>query len=245
MVNERDYLVEDLAYSIPATLLEAMATDQRDLVRGLTAMANTMWQITNPAVRLVELIAEARRKDEQYLYDLYSEVMNSIRGTEIVEDFLVWELLTSVHDQDGQLRYAVPNFWDDFVNPDDTDTPDLGIESIGRLLGLCSLARHAEERAAIGLSSYRPIVMLLRRAGELQGSLDRSQAERLFTDNAGGDAGRKWYDLLHADTERVRPQRLFVDAIGDTLIVNSDAIRVITLIRERTDERFRQLGIGP
>ena len=245
MVNERDYLVEDLANSIPATLREAMVTGQRDLVRGLTAMANTMWQITNPAVRLAELIAEARRKDELYLYDLYNEVMNSIRGREIVDDFEVWGLLTSEQDDDGERRYVVPEFWDDFVNPNDADAPDMGIESIGRLLGLCSLARHAEERQAIGLSSYTPIITLLHRVATLGGSIGRDEAEQLFTRNAGGDAGRKWFDLLHADGERVTVQRLFVDARGDTLIVNPDAIRVITLIRERTNERFRELGLGP
>ena len=242
MVSERDYLAEELAYSIPATLRDAMATGQRDLVRGLTAMANTMWQITNPAVRLVELIAEARRKDEQYLYDLHNEVMNSIRGREIVDDFEVWELLTSEQDDDGEWRYAVPEFWDSFVNPDNANAPDMGIESIGRLLGLCSLARHAEERVAIGLSSYRPVRTLLNKVEELGGSIDRNQAESLFNRDAGGDAGRKWQDLLHADGERVTGQRLFVDARGDTLIVNPDAIRVISLIRERTNQRFLELG---
>ncbi len=242
MDDERDYLAEELGYSIPTTLRDAMATGQRDLVRGLTAMANTMWQITNPPVRLVELIAEARRNDERYLYELHIEVMNSIRGQEIVDDFVAWELLALEQDPDGESRYAVPEFWDDFVNPDDADAPDMGIESIGRLLGLCSLGRHADERVAIGLSSYRPVVTLLNRARELGGSIDREQAERLFNRDAGSDAGRKWQDLIHADAERVTGQRLFADTRGDTLIVNPDSIRVVTLIRERTNQRFLDLG---
>ena len=243
MVNERDYLVEDLANSIPVTLLDAMATGQRDIVRGLTAMANTMWQITNPVVRLVELIAEARRRDERYLFDVHNEVMNSIRGQEIVEDFMAWGFLSLEIDDDGEPRYTVPGFWDDFVNPDDAGAPDMGIESIGRLLGLCSLARHADQRLAIGISSYRPVIHLIQRVASLDGSIGRDEAERLFNRDAGQDAGRKWYDLLHADGERVLGQRLFVDATADTLIVNPDAIRAATLIRERTNESFRELEL--
>ena len=243
MLNERDYLVEDLAYSIPITLREAMLTGRRDIVRGLTAMANTMWHITNPTVRLVELIAQARRDSDRYLYDLHNQVMNSIRGREIVDDFVVWGLLTWEDDDDGIPRVAVPEFWDDFVMPQDTNAPDMGIESIGRLLGICSLAQHAEERTAIGLTSYAPIIVLLRRVERLGGSIERGQAEELFNRNAGSDSGRKWYDLLFADAERVSGQRLFVDTRGDTLVVNPDAIRVMSLIRERTDERFRERGI--
>ena len=242
---ERDYLAVELAYSIPETLREAMVTGQRDLVRGLTSMANTMWQIANPVIRLVELIAEARRNDERYLYDVHNEVMNSTRGEEIVEAFVDWELLTSEQDDDGEWRYVVPEFWDAFVNPDDAGAPDMGIESIGRLLSICSLAKHADERRAIGLSSYRPIIMLLNKAEELGGFIGRNQAKDLFERHAGNDAGRKWYDLVSADGERVTGQRLFVDTRGDTLTVNRDALRVITLIRERTNERFRELGLGP
>lgn len=239
MTSERDYLAEEMAYSVPETLLEAMTTGQRDLVRGLTAIANTVWHSTNPAFRLVQLIAEARRNGEQFLYDVHNEVMNSTRGQEIVDDFMAWEFLTSGQDDTGESRYIVPDFWDDFVNPADSDAPDMGIESIGRLLGLSSLARHADERLAIGLSSYRPIVMLLQRAIELGGSIDRVQAEEIFNRNAGGDSGRKWLDLLHADQERVVVQRLFIDVRGDSLIVNPDAIRVIEIVRGRTNERFR------
>lgn len=245
MVSERDYLSEELANSIPATLLDAMSTGQRDVVRGLTAMANTMWQITNPVVRLVELIAEARRQDERYLFDVHNEVMNSIRGQEIVEDFMAWGFLNSEIDQDGEPRYTVPVFWDDFVNPADAGAPDMGIESIGRLLGLCSLARHADQRLAIGISSYAPVIVLIQRVSELGGRINRDDAESLFNRHAGQDAGRKWYDLLHADGERILGQRLFVDTTADALIVNPDAIRAVTLIRERTNERFRALGLGP
>ena len=242
MTGEREYLAEEMAYSVPETLREAMTTGQRDLVRGLTAIANTVWHSTNPAFRLVQLIAEARRNGEQFLYDIHNEVMNSIRGQEIVDDFMAWGLLTSGQDDAGESRYVVPDFWDDFVNPADADAPDMGIESIGRLLGLSSLARHADERLAIGLSSYRPIVMLLQRAIEFGGSVDREQAEEIFNRNAGGDSGRKWLDLMHADQERVTGQRLFVDTRGDTLIANPDAIRVMEQIRERTNQRFRDLG---
>ena len=248
MVTGRDYFVVDLAYSIPETLKEAMETGQRDIVRGLTAIANIMWQTTNPTFRLVELIAEARRKDERYLYDIRNEmtnVMNSVRGSEIVSDFLAWGLLTVELDEDDEPRFVIPGFWDGFVNPDDMDSPDMGIESIGRLLGLCSLARHAEQRVAIGLSSYEPIIYLLERALKLGGTIDRSLAETLYNHHAGHDAGRKWFDLLYARAERVRGQRLFVDTSGDSLIVNPDALRVATLIRERTDELIRGRGNSP
>ncbi len=243
MVGEREHFVQQMAYTIPELLREAMDTGQRDLVRGLTAIANTMWQATNPAVRLVELIAEARKNDERFLYEVHNEVMNSVRGQEIVDDFEVWELLTRELDNDGEWRFAVPEFWDEYVIPGNVDDPDMGIESMGRLLGLCSLARHAEDRVAIGLSSYRPIVMLLLAA--LGGSIDRDEAERIFNRDAGGDSGRKWLDLLYADQERVAVQRLFVDTRGDNLIVNPDALRVVELIRERTNERLRELGQGP
>ena len=240
MVDGRDYLVEDLAYSIPQILKDAMETNQRDLVRGLTAMSNTMWQITNPPVRLVELIAEARRNDETFLYELHHQVMNSVRGEEIVGDFLAWGFLTVEKDKDDEPRFAVPDFWDEFVNPSDGDSADMGIESIGRLLGLCSLARHAEERAAIGLSSYEPILMLLQTAANNNGIIDRDEAEKLYNQNAGKDSGRKWLDLIYADRERVTGQRLFVDERGPNLIVNTEALRVTSLIRERTNERFRE-----
>jgi hypothetical protein len=249
MPSERDIYLTDLGETIPEVLRGALIAGRSDVVRGLTAVANTMWQATNPAVRLLELMAEAVREgavvSESYVYGVHIEVMNSRYGELIVQDFVDWGLLGYGRDDDGDLQFEVPAFWRPYFLPDDTSAPDLGIESLGRLLGICCRARHEDSFGMIGLSSYIPIRLIVTKAIGTDGRVAKDNAKRDFTRNTGYDGDRRWLDLLYTDGERVAGQRLFVDIADDTVIINPDAIRTMELVRNRTNDLVNQRFRGP
>lgn len=236
MVSGIDLLLTDLAESIPHVLVSAMRAREANVVRGLQAIANTIWHVTNPAVRLVELIVDAKREGERFVYrGLMEEVINSTRGREIIEDFVDWGLIEEGVDDDGDFIYVVPSFWDWFIDSHDSDAPDLGLEALGRLLGLCSLARHADRRT-VGLKNYIPVKSVTVRASRGGGAIPKDEAKGLFCRYAGYDADRRWLDLIRGQMQRVPRLRFFADAAAEPLIVNPDAIVALERVIARTNE---------
>lgn len=242
-MDATDVLITDLAESVPHVLVSAMRARETNVVRGLQAIANTIWHATNPAVRLVELVVDARREGERFVYrGLMEEVINSTRGLEIIEDFVDWGLIEEGVDDDGDFIYVAPSFWDAFIASLDSAAPDLGLEALGRLLGLCSLARHADRRT-VGLKNYIPVKSVAVRASREDGAIPKDEAKGLFCRYAGYDADRRWLDLIRGQMQRVPSLRFFADAMAEPLIVNQDAIVAIERVIDRTNWLFRERGI--
>lgn len=216
------------------------------MVRGLQAMSGAiMWHFTHAAIHLVELIVEARHEDEAIYSGELSEVMCSIRDREIVDDFIEWGLLEhEVDDEDMNERWVPLGIWDTFIDSLDKSAPDMGLQSMGRLLGLCSLAKHADRRRYTGMGYYIPVKAVAARARNQKprGAIGREEAKQVFGLYCS-NSERKWLDLVYGDKQKVTSLRYFSDMTGDKWVVNPDVIVALERIIGRTNELLRERGI--
>ena len=198
MVTGIDLEITDLADSIPHVLVNAMRGGEANIVRGLQAMSGAaMWHIVNPAIHLIELIVDARREEGIVYSGLLEDVMMSSRGDEIINDFVEWGLLEIRLDDDENEVFFAPEVWDAFIDTLDESTPDMGLESLGKLLGICSFVRHRDRRRQwrAALRRYTPIKALAVHARNQDGHVIQSDARREFTRNADWDADQRWLNL--------------------------------------------------
>ena len=234
----------DLSESIPYILVNAMRSGEANVVRGLQAMSGAIiWHFTHAAIHLVELIVEARRQDEAIYYGELADVMCSIRDREVVDDFIEWGLLEHQIDEENE-RWVPAAIWDTFIDSLDESAPDMGLQSMGRLLGLCSLAKHADRRRYRGMGYYISTKAVAARARNQDGRVGREEAKHVFGLYCRGSE-RKWLDLVYGDKQKVDSLRFFSDMTGDPWVVNRDVVVALERIIGRTNELLRERGIGP
>lgn len=235
----------DLGESIPHILINAMRNGEANVVRGLQAMSGAiMWHFTHAAIHLIELIVDARQEDGIVYSGLLEEVMCSTRGNEIINDFIEWGLLEIQTDNEFNEICIAPDIWDTFTKSLDKSAPDMGLQSMGKLLGLCSLAKHADRRRHIGMNYYRPVKAVAAKARNQKprGAIGQEDAKDVFGRYCSGSE-RKWLDLVYGDKQKVTSLRYFSDMTGDKWVVNSDVIVALERIIGRTNELLRERGI--
>jgi len=233
----------DLEESIPHILVNAMRSGEANVVRGLQALSGAiMWHYTHATIHLIELIVDARREDGIVYSGLLEQVMYSSRGNEIINDFIEWGLLEMQTDDELNEICVAPPIWDTFINSLDESAPDLGLQSMGKLLGLCSLAKHADRRRHIGMSYYRPVKAVAARARNQNGVITQEEAKDLFGRHCS-DSERKWLDLVYGDRQKVTSLRYFSDMTSDPWVVNPDVVVALERIIGRTNELLRERGI--
>lgn len=233
----------DLGESIPYILVNAMGSGEANVVRGLQAMSGAiMWHFTHAAIHLVELIVDARHEDEAIYSGELADVMCSIRGGEIVDDFIEWGLLEHQIDEELNERWVPLDIWDTFIDSLDESAPDIGLQSMGRLLGLCSLAKHADRRRYTGMGYYIAVKAVAARARNQDGRVGREEAKHVFGLYCSGSE-RKWLDLVYGDKQKVDSLRFFSDMTGDPWVVNRDVVVALERIIGRTNELLRERGI--
>ncbi|MFW6118125.1 MAG: hypothetical protein ACOC6R_01355 [Chloroflexota bacterium] len=246
MVSGTDLEITDIAESIPYVLVNAMRGGEANVVRGLQGMSGAVrWQIVNPAIHLIELIIDARREDGIVYSGLLEDIMVSTRGDEIIDDFIEWGLLEPQLDGDGNGIFVAPDIWDTFINTLDEVAPDMGLQSLGELLGICSFVRHRDRRRQWqgALKKYIPVKAVAVHARGQDGSVSESDARREFTRHSSWDADRRWLDLKYGDLQRVTSLR-FCSDWTDPLILNPDVLTALDRVIGRTNELFRERGLG-
>lgn len=246
MASGMDLETTDLAESIPYVLVNAMRGGEANVVRGLQAMSGaTIWQIVNPAIHLVELIVDARREDGIVYSGLLEDVMMSTRGDEIINDFIEWGLLEPQLDTEEDEIFVAPDIWDMFINTLDDAAPDMGLQSLGRLLGICSFVKHRARRRQWqgALKKYIPVKAVAVGARNQNGSISQSGARREFTRHAGYDADQRWLDLVYGDKQKVSSLRFFSDMSSDPWMLNPDVSVALERVIGRTNELFRERGL--
>jgi len=245
MVSGIDLLLTDLRESIPYVLVNAMRAGEANVVRGLQGMSGAiMWHVTHPAIHLIEVIVEARREDGILYTGILEDVMCSTRGDEIVNDFIEWGLLEP-DIVNGEEVFVAPDIWDTFINTLDDTAPDIGLESLGKILGICSLVMHMKghPRRPIGLKLYEPIKALAARAKSQGGTINKSEARAEFGRYSSWDVDKRWLHLTYGDRQKVSTLRFFSDMTGDSWILNPDVSVALERIIGRTNELFRERGI--
>lgn len=246
MVSGIDLEITDLAESIPYVLVNAMRGGEANVVRGIQAMSGAIrWQIVNPAIHLIELIIDARREDGIVYSGLLEDIMNSTRGDEIINDFIEWGLLEPGLDSDGNEVFVAPDIWDTFINTLDETMPDMGLHSLGELLGICSFVKHRDRRRQWhgALKKYTPVKAVAVHARNQNGSISQSDARREFTRNSSWDADQRWLDLVYGHREKVSSLRFFSDMRGDSWVLNQDVLVALERVNGRTNELFRERGL--
>jgi len=235
----------DLAKSIPYILVNAMRNREVNIVRGLLALSGAiMWHFTHASIHLVELIAKSRRQNEAIYSGELATAMYSSREREIVTDFVDWGLLEyQIYDETDE-RWVIPDIWDVYLGTLDELRPNMGLESMGKLLGICSLAKHADRRRHIGKSYYMSVKAVAVRARNLQqdGAIGQDEAEQAFCLSCS-DSERKWGHLVYGDKQKVASLRFFSDMTGDLWVVNRDVIVAIERVIGRSNELVREMGI--
>jgi len=244
MVSEVNLLITDVAESIPHVLFNAMRGGEANVVRGLQAMSGAIrWQIVNPAIHLIELIVDARREDGIVYPGLLEDIMSSTRDNEIINDFIEWRLLERQPDSDGNEIFVAPDIWDTFINTLDEAAPDMGLQSLGELLGICSFVKHQRRQWHGALKKYIPVKAVAVRARNQNGSIGQSAAREEFTRNSSWDANQQWLDLVYGHREKVSSLRFFSDMSGEPWILNPDVIVALDRVIARTNELFRERGL--
>jgi len=246
MVSGMDLEITDVAESVPYVLVNAMRGGEANVVRGLQAMSGAaMWHIVNPAIHLIELIVDARRENGIVYSGLLEDVMMSSRGDEIINDFVEWGLLDIQPDSEGNEMFVAPDIWDTFISTFDELTPDIGLESLGKLLGICSFVKHRDRRRQWhgALKRYTPVKALAVHARNQNGSVSQSDARREFTRNSSWDADQRWLNLVYGDRQKVSSLRFFSDMSSDPWILNPDVSVALERVIGRTNELFRERGL--
>lgn len=235
----------DLAESIPYTLVNAMRDGEVNVVRGLQALSGAiLWQDTHPPIHLLELIAKSRRQNQDIYSGELAALMCSIREREIVTDFVEWGLLERQIDDELNESWVIPkDIWDTCLKSLDESAPDMGLESMGRLLGICSLAKHADHRR-VGKGYYTSVKAVAVRARNLNrdGAIGEEEAAQVFGLFCS-HSERKWLDLVYRDKQKVASLRFFSDMTGGLWVVNRDVIVAMERIIGRTNELLREMGI--
>jgi len=244
-VKMLDLEVIDLGESIPHVLVNAMRSGEANVVRGLQAMSGAiMWHYAHPVIHLIEVIVDARREDGIVYSGILEDVMCSTRGDEIVNDFIEWGLLES-DIVDGEEVFVAPDIWNIFIDSLDESDPDMGLESLGKILAICSLVAHREhhQRRPIGLKLYEPVKVLAVHAMNRNGRISQSEARAEFTRYATWDADRRWLHLVYGDRQKVSTLRLFSNMTGENWILNEDVRIALQRIIGRTNELLRERGL--
>ena len=233
----------DLAESIPHILANAMRTGEANVVRGLQAMSGAiMWHSTHPAIHLIELIVDARREDGRVYSGLLEEVMCSTRGDEVINDFIEWLLLEMQTDDQLNEICVAPAIWDSFIDSLDESAPDMGLQSIGKLLGLCSLAKNVGNRRRVGVGYYSSVKALAVRCRNQGGRITPTDAKKVFSLACSGHE-RKWLDMVYGDKQKVESLRFFANMTGTNWVINQDVLVALGRVVARTNELLRERGI--
>lgn len=247
MVSGIDLILTDLEESIPDVLVNAMRSGEANVVRGIQALSGAiMWHYAHPVIHLIEVIVDARREDGIVYSGILEDVMCSTRGEEIINDFVEWGLLDIQLDNQGEEIFVAPNIWDTFVNSLDESDPDMGLESLGKILAICSLVMHREHhrRRPIGLKLYEPVKALAVHAMNNRGGrINQSEARKEFTRYTTWDADRRWLHLVYGDRQKVSTLRLFSDMTGENWILNPDVRVALQRVIGRTNELLRERGL--
>lgn len=176
---------------------------------------------------------------------LLEEVIGSTRGDEIVNDFVEWGLLDIQVDDEGEQVFVAPDIWGTFIDTLDEANPDIGLESLGKLLGICSLVKNRNRRQhrPIGLKLYIPVKAVAVRARDQDGTINQAEAREEFTRNASWDADRRWLHLVYGDKQKVGSLRFFSDMTSDPWVLNPDVSVALERVIGRTNELLRERGI--
>ena len=245
MVSGIDLLITDIEESIPYVLVDAMRGGEANVVRGLQAISGAVrWQIVNPAIHLIELIVDAKKENGIVYSGLMEDIINSTRGNEIINDFIEWGLLEPRLDSDGNKIFVAPDIWDTFINSLDEAAPDMGLQSLGELLGICSFVKHRNRRRQWqgALRRYTPVKAVVVRARSQNGTISESEARQEFTRHSSWGADQRWLNLKYGDLQRVSSLRFCTDW-ADPLIVNPDVLIAVERIIGRTNELYRERGL--
>jgi len=244
MVSGIDLILTDLEESIPDVLVNAMRSGEANVVRGIQALSCAiMWHYAHPVIHLIGVIIDARREGGIVYPGIMRDVMCSTRGVEIVDDFLEWGLL-DIDEEEG--NYFAPDIWGAFVDSLDESDPDMGLESLGKILAICSLVKHTGDRRQrpIGLKLYEPVKVLAARAmRDSEGRISQSEARAEFTRYTSWDADRRWLNLVYGDRQRVSTLRLFSDMTGENWVLNPDVRVALRRVIARTNELLRGRGL--
>jgi hypothetical protein len=233
----------DLGESIPYVLANSMRSGEANVVRGLQAMSGAiMWHSTHPAIHLIEIIIDARKTDGIVYSGLLEEVMCSTRGDEIINDFIEWGLLEMQTDDELNKICVAPDIWDTFINSLDESAPDMGLQSMGKLLGLCSLAKNIANRRRVGVGYYSSVKALAVRCRNKKEPITQAEAKRTFSLACSGPE-RKWLDLVYGDRQKVASLRFFSEMTGDRWVINPAVLVALERIVGRTNELLRERGI--
>ena len=244
MVSGTDLEITDLAESIPHVLVNAMRGGEANVVRGLQAMSGAvMWHFVHPVIHLIEVIIDAKREDGIVYPGILANAMCSTRDYEIINDFIEWGLLDIQIDAQGEEVFVAPDIWDTYINSLDDAAPDMGLESLGQLLGICSLVKHRDRRRHIGLKLFVPIKTLAVQAINQNERISESDARALFTRHSSWDADRRWITLTYRDRQKVSSLRFFSDMTGDPWVLNHDVTVALERVRGRTNELLRERGV--
>lgn len=246
MVSGIDLILTDLEESIPDVLVSAMRSGEANVVRGIQGLSGAiMWHYTHPVIHLIEVIVDARREGGIVYSGILEDVMCSTRGNEIVNDFIEWGLLEP-DIVDGEEVFVAPDIWNTFIDSLDESDPDMGLESLGKILAICSLVAHREhhQRRPIGLKLYEPVKALAVHAMNNRGGrISQSEARVEFTRYTTWDADRRWLHLVYGDRQKVGTLRLFSDMTGENWILNPDVRVALQRVIGRTNELLRERGL--
>ncbi|MBC8512466.1 MAG: hypothetical protein H8D32_05750 [Dehalococcoidia bacterium] len=233
----------DLGESIPHVLVNGMRSGEANVVRGLQAMSGAiMWHPTHPAIHLIELIVDARSTDGVIHPGFLSEVMCSTRGNEVINDFTEWGFLEMQMDDELNEICVAPEIWDTFTNSLDESRPDMGLQSMGKLLGICSLAKNVANRRRVGIGFYSSVKALAVRCRNQGGKITPTAAKKVFSLACSGHE-RKWLDMVYGDKQKVESLRFFADMTGNDWVINPDVLVALERIVGRTNELLRERGI--
>ena len=193
------------------------------------------------------MIIDARREDGTVYPGILADAMCSTRDYEIINDFIEWGLLDIQIDAQGEEVFVAPDIWDTYIKSlkktQYDASPDVGLESLGQLLGICSLVKHRDRRRHIGLKLYVPIKALAVKAIKQDERIKESDARAIFTRHSSWDADRRWLTLTYRDRQKVSSLRFFSDMTGDPWILNHDVSVALERVIGRTNELLRERGI--
>jgi len=233
---------------------EAFETRDIDLLRGLQALAVTIWM----GVRGVESIVDVMVGKALERLDPSDRTRDGVEKITVPWKELRWTLKgLSLQNVPRFLRALVQlGFLEEHIDPDTGSLVgysltriwnwpveemkargkevSMFVSDIGILLALSVLS--------MGVRSFRPVIVALNRAEENEGQIACQEMLGIYIGSIGGRlAGRTYYELCRRDNMKDSEIRLIASNDGKIIIFSPPVFRVLRRLNELALRRYREI----
>jgi len=233
---------------------EAFETRDVDLLRGLQALAVTIWIGVRGVESIIDVMigkalegidpADSEHDSVDKIVVPWKELKWLLKGLSIpniprfLKALVQLGFLEEHFDPDtgGLVGYSLTRVWNWPVEEMKARGKEMSVfaSDIGILLALSVLS--------MGVRSFRPVIVALNRAEKNNGQMACNEMLNVYIGSIGGRlAGRTYYELCRRDNMKDPEIRLMASNDGKVIIFSPPVFRVLRRLNELALRRYREI----